>query len=100
VRDRTGADLGPAVAIEVRGLIKTYGSIEAVAGIDLQIKHGEVFALLGPNGAGKTTTVEILEGYRRRDSGDGRVLGLEPGRQWARCWSTSSTALCGLIGSV
>jgi ABC-2 type transport system ATP-binding protein len=72
-------------AIEVRGLRKTYGSSPAVSGIDLSVPHGEVFALLGPNGAGKTTTVEILEGHRRRDSGDVRVLGQDPavgGRAW------------------
>jgi ABC-2 type transport system ATP-binding protein len=72
-------------AIDVRGLRKTYGSQEAVAGIDLRIATGEVFALLGPNGAGKTTTVEILEGHRRRDGGDVRVLGVDPakaGRAW------------------
>ena len=48
--------------IEIRGLRKSYGDVEAVRGIDLHVDHGEVFALLGPNGAGKTTTVEILEG--------------------------------------
>jgi ABC-2 type transport system ATP-binding protein len=64
--------------IEVSGLRKAYGTRRAVDGIDLQIEHGEVFALLGPNGAGKTTTVEILEGFRRRDSGDVRVLGVDP----------------------
>ena len=72
-------------AIEVSGLRKTYGSRSAVSGIDLSVPHGEVFALLGPNGAGKTTTVEILEGHRRRDSGDVRVLGQDPavgGRAW------------------
>jgi ABC-2 type transport system ATP-binding protein len=50
-----------------------------VASVDLEVRRGEVFALLGPNGAGKTTTVEILEGYRRRDAGDVRVLGVDPG---------------------
>jgi ABC-2 type transport system ATP-binding protein len=72
-------------AIEVRGLRKTYGSRPAVGGIDLSVPHGEVFALLGPNGAGKTTTVEILEGHRRRDAGEVRVLGQDPatgGRAW------------------
>ena len=52
--------------IEVRGLRKSYGDVEAVRGIDLHVERGEVFALLGPNGAGKTTTTEILEGFRRR----------------------------------
>jgi ABC-2 type transport system ATP-binding protein len=67
--------------VQVRGLTKSYGDFPAVAGIDISITRGEVFALLGPNGAGKTTTVEILEGYRRRDGGDVTVLGLDPGRQ-------------------
>ena len=72
------------VAISVRGLRKSYGVHEAVAGIDLDIARGEIFALLGPNGAGKTTTVEILEGYRRRDAGEVNVLGVDPARADAR----------------
>jgi ABC-2 type transport system ATP-binding protein len=67
--------------IEVRQLTKSYGQVRAVAGVDLQIARGEVFAMLGPNGAGKTSTVEILEGYRHRDGGEVRVLGLDPGKQ-------------------
>ena len=66
-------------AIEVRGLRKSYGDVEAVRGIDLSVRRGEVFALLGPNGAGKTTTVEILEGHRDRTAGDVSVLGHDPG---------------------
>ncbi|WBC17684.1 ABC transporter ATP-binding protein [Micromonospora sp. WMMA1998] len=66
------------LAISVRGLRKTYGDNVAVAGVDLDVHRGEVFALLGPNGAGKTTTVEILEGYRHRDAGEVRVLGVDP----------------------
>jgi ABC-2 type transport system ATP-binding protein len=69
------------LAIEVRGLVKRYGNLTAVAGIDLEIPAGEVHAVLGPNGAGKTTTVEILEGYRRRDSGSVTVLGFDPGAE-------------------
>ena len=57
------------LAVRVRGLIKSYGEVRALVGVDLEIERGEIFALLGPNGAGKTTTVEILEGYRRRDGG-------------------------------
>jgi ABC-2 type transport system ATP-binding protein len=68
-------------AVQVRGLMKSYENFRALAGIDLSITRGEVFALLGPNGAGKTTTLEILEGYRRCDAGDVTVLGLDPGRQ-------------------
>jgi ABC-2 type transport system ATP-binding protein len=67
-----------APAVSVRGLRKTYASLEAVRGIDFEIWPGEIFALLGPNGAGKTTTVEILEGYRSRDGGEVRVLGCDP----------------------
>lgn len=67
-------------AVEIRGLRKSYGSFEAVRGIDLTVETGEVFALLGPNGAGKTTTVEILEGHRQRSSGEVSVLGHDPGR--------------------
>ena len=70
-------------AVRVRGLVKSYGDVQAVRGIDLDIQAGEIFALLGPNGAGKTTTVEILEGYRRRDRGEVSVLGLDPGRDRA-----------------
>jgi ABC-2 type transport system ATP-binding protein len=67
-----------APAIEIRGLRKAYGAVEAVRGIDLSVAAGECFALLGPNGAGKTTTVEILEGYRSRDAGEVRVFGRDP----------------------
>jgi ABC-2 type transport system ATP-binding protein len=71
--------------ISISGLRKSYGEVEAVRGIDLEVRRGEVFAFLGPNGAGKTTTVEILEGYRKRSSGEVTVLGEDPeraGRGW------------------
>ncbi len=70
------AGSGPVVVVEA--LCKSYGQVRAVDGVDLQIAPGEVVAMLGPNGAGKTTTVEILEGYRRRDSGRVEVLGIDP----------------------
>jgi ABC-2 type transport system ATP-binding protein len=70
--------MNTSAAIEVRGLSKKYGNKVAVAGIDLTVERGEIFALLGPNGAGKTTTVEILEGYRVANSGQVRVLGFDP----------------------
>jgi ABC-2 type transport system ATP-binding protein len=65
-------------AIEIDGLRKAYGEVEAVRGISFSVAVGEVFCLLGPNGAGKTTTTEILEGYRARTAGDVRVLGHDP----------------------
>ena len=65
----------PELVVSVRGLLKRYGSHEAVAGIDLEVRRGEIFAFLGPNGAGKTTTVEILEGFRQRTQGQVSVLG-------------------------
>ena len=65
-------------AIEVRALVKRYDALAAVDGIDFDVPEGSVFAFLGPNGAGKTTTTEMLEGLRRRTSGDIHVLGLDP----------------------
>src|SRR5687768_8637969 len=69
----------PAVVVE--NLVKAYGSHRAVDGLSFSLDRGELLALLGPNGAGKTTTVEILEGYRRADSGAVRVLDLDPTRE-------------------
>jgi len=67
--------------IAVQDLRKSYGQVEAVKGIDFEVRAGEVFGILGPNGAGKTSTVEILEGLRPRTGGDARVLGYDPERQ-------------------
>jgi ABC-2 type transport system ATP-binding protein len=66
--------------IQVRGLRKSYDGLEAVRGVDLDVREGEIVAVLGPNGAGKTTILEILEGHRRRDSGQVSVLGFDPER--------------------
>jgi ABC-2 type transport system ATP-binding protein len=79
----TSADHGHEVGssdavIEVSGLQMSYDGLEAVRGIDLRVRRGEIFTFLGPNGAGKTTTVEILEGHRRRTGGEVRVLGIDP----------------------
>ncbi len=65
-------------AVTVENVVKRYGGVTAVDGVSLTIAEGEVFALLGPNGAGKTSLVEILEGHRRRDGGNVRVLGFDP----------------------
>ena len=67
--------------IEVSFLKKYYGDIKAVDGITFSVNPGEVFALLGPNGAGKTTAIEIMEGLRKRDEGDVKVLGLDPWKE-------------------
>ena len=66
------------IAVSVKGLVKRYGSLTALNGIDLEVRSGEVFALLGANGAGKTTTFECLEGLRRFESGEIRVAGCDP----------------------
>ena len=71
--------------IRASGLRKSYGDVEAVRGIEIEVGPGEVFAFLGPNGAGKTTTVEILEGYRERDGGEVTVLGEDPA-EGDRAW--------------
>jgi ABC-2 type transport system ATP-binding protein len=75
---------GAALAVHVRGMRKSYGPVEALRGVDLEIPVGKIFALLGPNGAGKTTTIEILEGYRSRDAGEVQVLGCDPASERAR----------------
>jgi ABC-2 type transport system ATP-binding protein len=74
--DTTGTREEPSIL--VRGLRCSYGSNEAVKGIDLEVARGEIVALLGPNGAGKTTTIEILEGFRKRSAGEVEVLGVDP----------------------
>ncbi len=69
------AESDPSLALRCRGLVKRYGDVVAVAGLDLEVFRGECFGMLGPNGAGKTTTVEIFEGLRPADAGDVEVLG-------------------------
>jgi ABC-2 type transport system ATP-binding protein len=77
----------PAVdaVISARGLVKRYNGLDAVGGIDLDVRRGEIFAFLGPNGAGKTTTVEILAGFREPTHGSVAVLGVDP-RRAGRTW--------------
>jgi ABC-2 type transport system ATP-binding protein len=75
---------GATPAVEVRGLVKRYGSTAAVDGLSFTVPRGVVYAVLGPNGAGKTTTIETCEGFRRADDGLVRVLGLDPVRDAAR----------------
>jgi ABC-2 type transport system ATP-binding protein len=75
----------PEAVISVKGLRKSYGELEALRGIDLDVARGEIFAFLGPNGAGKTTAISVLEGYLERDAGEVEVLGEDPasvGRDW------------------
>src|ERR1700742_3899331 len=67
--------------IAIKSLQKSYDKVEAVRGIDFEVREGEVFGLLGPNGAGKTSTIEILEGLRPRTGGEARVLGFDPDKQ-------------------
>src|SRR6476660_1452587 len=74
---RSPATMATGSVIRVRGLVKRYGDVKAVDGIDFDVAPGEVFGLLGPNGAGKTTTVEILEGLRTPDGGQAIVLGVD-----------------------
>ncbi len=72
--------MSDAPAVDIRGLVKSYGRTRAVADLSMRAERGQITAVLGPNGAGKTTTVEICEGYRRADAGIVRTLGLDPVR--------------------
>jgi ABC-2 type transport system ATP-binding protein len=71
---------GPELSVRCEALVKRYGDLVAVDGLDLEVRQGECFGLLGPNGAGKTTTVEILEGLVAPTSGTVEILG----RRWDR----------------
>jgi len=62
------------IAIDIKGLTKSYGNIKALKGVDISIKKGEFFGLLGPNGAGKTTTINILTGLVFKESGSAKYL--------------------------
>ena len=77
-------------AVSCAGLVKRYGDVLAVAGLDLEVRRGECFGLLGPNGAGKTTTIEVLEGLLAPDAGRVRVLG--------RAWGRDDDALRARLG--
>jgi ABC-2 type transport system ATP-binding protein len=77
-------------ALRCAGVVKRYGSVTAVDGLDLEVQRGECFGLLGPNGAGKTTTIEILEGLLPADEGEVTVLG--------RRWATEAAALRPRLG--
>jgi ABC-2 type transport system ATP-binding protein len=74
----------PGPVVELAGARKRYGEVEALRGIDLQIRPGEVVAMLGPNGAGKTTTISLMLGLRRPTAGRARLFGLDPADRRAR----------------
>ncbi|AGP30794.1 ABC transporter ATP-binding protein [Corynebacterium terpenotabidum] len=75
---RASSPASPDPVLELRGVVKRFGPVTAVNGLDLQLGRSEVLALLGPNGAGKTTTVEMCEGFVTPDAGTVSVLGLDP----------------------
>jgi ABC-2 type transport system ATP-binding protein len=81
---------GNTPAVRCRGLVKRYGPVVAVDGLDLEVQRGECFGMLGPNGAGKTTTVEVLEGLSAPDGGDVELLG--------QTWRGQGLALRAQIG--
>jgi ABC-2 type transport system ATP-binding protein len=81
---KSAAPVGGGEAIELRGVVKHYGPVTAVDGLDLRVPSGEIVALLGPNGAGKTTTMSILLGLRQADGGQARLFGSSPRRAAAR----------------
>ena len=83
-------EVASTVIVRARGLVKRFGKLCAVDGLDLEVHAGTCLGLLGPNGAGKTTTIELLEGLKRPDAGEIRVLGLD--------WEHSAAAIRAAIG--
>jgi len=83
-RQTVGRPAAPAPALQLTGLTKTFGPVQAVRGIDLTVHPGEVVAFLGPNGAGKTTTIDMMLGLSRPTAGTVEVLGLQPRQAIAR----------------
>src|SRR5664280_2548409 len=81
------------LAVELRGVHKSFGSVQAVDGIDLSIASGEIVAFLGPNGAGKTSTIDVILGLSRPSAGDASVLGMTPHQAIARGLAVSYTHL-------
>ena len=66
------------IVLMTQGLEKSYGKVQALRGVDLEVHRGEIFGFLGPNGAGKTTTIRCLLDLIRPDGGSARVLGIDP----------------------
>ena len=71
-----GEEVMKQPVVEVENLKKSYGKVKALRGVSFEVKEGEVFTVIGPNGAGKTTALEIIEGLRKKDSGEIRVFGM------------------------
>lgn len=89
-----------ASAIRLNGLVKTFGSVTAVNGLDLTIGAGEVVAFLGPNGAGKTSTIDIMLGLSRPDEGDAQIFGLDPVEAVAQGRISAVMQSGGLLGDL
>src|SRR3954447_19114486 len=94
---RTGAPATPVPAVSLSGVTKSFGDVEAVRGIDLELQQGEIVAFLGPNGAGKTTTIDMALGRSRPTSGGVGLVGLEPRQAIARGLVSAVMQTGGLI---
>jgi ABC-2 type transport system ATP-binding protein len=94
---QTSAGRTPVPAVSLAGVTKSFGDVEAVRGIDLELQQGEIVAFLGPNGAGKTTTIDMMLGLSRPTTGEVRVLGMQPRQAIARGLVSAVMQTGGLI---